>query len=291
MPLAEQSELSIGSSALEHLGGLVMPEDGRVQSGCKCIRLPVASVSQDALEGLASRSSYHAGSTLARSADRVARMAAALVKLEAEDAAKNGETGGELQRVVTFRKTATRRSKSDPGDVARSSQSTQEELGLPALGSERGLNSLLEFVPRFVQERCLDGTDMESLSDHRRVCVLFVVAHVQVILSFIYILAVLRVPVVLPGVGLTLFGSILAISCLSRASADARCCLLNICAHCAHRTHHTEQSSDRHQIRKEAAACCRSSHARCGHIRRSHTAGEILIVSQIRSFLKLMYKY
>ena len=179
MPLAGNSELSIGSSALAHLGGLVMREDGREQAGCKCIRLPMASVSNHALEGLACRASCHPGSKTARTADRVARMAAALVKLEAEEAVKNGGKGDRIRRDTTFAKQTARSSESDAA-VARSAESTQEELDLPALGSEHGLESLLQFVPRFVQERCIEGMDMESLSDHRRVCVLFVVAHVQV---------------------------------------------------------------------------------------------------------------
>ena len=182
MPLAGQSELSIGSSALAHLGGVVMREDGRAQPGCKCIRLPMAStVSNHSLEGLKCGASYYSGST-ARTAERVARMAAALIKLEAEEAVKNRETGGRLRRYNTFAKTA-RGIKSDPA-AARSDESTEEILELSGRGSELGLDSLLQFVPRFVQERCIEKMDMdESLSDHRRVCVLFVCAPVQVIRS------------------------------------------------------------------------------------------------------------
>ena len=140
-------------------------------------------------------------------------MAAALVKLEAEEAVKNGGKGGRTRRDTTFAKTA-RISESDAA-VARPAESTEETLDLPALGSEHGLESLLQFVPRFVQERCIEGMDMESLSDHRRVCVLFVIAHVQVIPSSIFsILAFLHVPAVL-GFGLSVFGSLLsmAITC------------------------------------------------------------------------------
>ena len=160
-----------------------MREDGRVQAGCKCIQLPVAPVSNPVLEGLTRGASYLAGSN-ARTVDRVARMAAALAKLEAEETAKNRGAGSRVRRDITFRKT-TRRSKSHPA-IARSDESTEEESDLPVLSSERGLKSLLQFVPRFVQERCIEGMDMESLSDHRRVCVLFVVAHVQVIPSSIF---------------------------------------------------------------------------------------------------------
>ena len=186
MPLAGKSELSIASSTLAHLGGLVMHEDGRVQSGCQCIQLPMASGSNHALEGLTCKAScsYDAGST-ARAADRVARMAAALVNLEAEEAVKDGGTGGPVRRDISFGKSA-RSNKSDAADAA-SDASSEEELDLYPLGSERGLDSLLQFVPRFVQERCVEGVDMESLSDHRRVCVLFVVAHVQVIPSSIFL--------------------------------------------------------------------------------------------------------
>ena len=183
MPLAEQSELSIGPSALAQLGGLVMREDGRDHAGCKCIQLPVAPVSNPVLEGLTRGASYLAGST-ASTGDRVARMAAALAKLEAEEAVKNRGAGRRLRWDISLANT-TCRSKSDPA-VARSAECTQEELDLPTLNSVRGLDSLLQFVPRFVQERCIEGMDMESLSDHRRVCVLFVVAHVQVIPSSIF---------------------------------------------------------------------------------------------------------
>ena len=180
MPLAGQSELSIGSSALAQLGGLVMLEDGRDHAGCKCIQLPVASVSNHDLEGLA----CSLPDSTAGTAGRVARMAAALLILEAEEAAKYRGTGSRVRLDITFTK-PTRGSKSDPA-AARSSENTQEELDLLALSSERGLDSLLQFVPRFVQERCIEGMDMESLSDHRRVCALFVVAHVQVIPSSIF---------------------------------------------------------------------------------------------------------
>ena len=184
MPLAGQSELSIGPSALAYLGDLVNGDDGREQDGCKCIPLPTASVSSHALESWTCRASYYEGST-ARTADRVARMAAALVKLEEEDAAKIRAKGGPVRRENTFART-TRRRKSDSAS-ARSTRSTDEGSDFSALGSEGGLDSLLQFVPRFVQERCIERVDMESLSDHRRVCVLFVIAHVQVTPSSILV--------------------------------------------------------------------------------------------------------
>jgi hypothetical protein len=43
-----------------------------------------------------------------------------------------------------------------------------------------GLEALLQFVPHFVRERCVSGMDLELLCEHRKVCVLFVIAQPEV---------------------------------------------------------------------------------------------------------------
>jgi len=184
MSLSGKSELVISSSALALGGdyGLAF-EGGRDEGGHRIVSLPVASASGRGDENqLASGESEKGSSDLRSSADRVSRMAFALGKLEAGEIVASQTQTHQFhraeQRGNLWSRTLGRKSK--PALPSRSRSTFQVAVEQSSL-SGLGLDALLYYVPPFVRERCVSGMDMESLCEHRKVCVLFVVAQPEVI--------------------------------------------------------------------------------------------------------------
>jgi hypothetical protein len=181
MYLSGKSELVISRSALALCGDYdIAFEGGREEDGHRIVSLPVASASGRADEDqLASGVSERGSSDLRLSADRVSKMAFALGKLEAGEIVSGRTHQGPRtdQRGNLWSRTLGRKSK--PALPSRGKSTFQVAVEQSSL-SGLGLDALLYFVPHFVRERCVSGMDLESLCEHRKVCVLFVVAQPEV---------------------------------------------------------------------------------------------------------------
>ena len=200
MPLAGKSELAIAASAIGLCSDITLRFEGvrEEEGGRKCVSLPEAchASTRRQSESLAASSakpdSAAANSVvhLRSSASHVSRMALVLVKLEAGEDVVAGKR--QQQQGLQFHwlwgnwwSSMTRRggSKSETALVPLAKSTFQTSVQQASL-SGLGLDSLLRFVPHFVRERCVSRMSFEYLCEHRKVCVMFVVAKPEVMMVF-----------------------------------------------------------------------------------------------------------